>query len=100
MIEAQIQYVAGALRTLREQGATTVEVREEAVEAYDAEIQERLKGSVWNTGGCASWYLDDKGRNSVIWPGFTWPYKRRTLRFDPEAYELRTARAAAGAVTS
>jgi cation diffusion facilitator CzcD-associated flavoprotein CzcO len=100
MIEAQIQYVADALRTLREQGATTVEVREEAVEAYDAEIQERLKGSVWNTGGCASWYLDDKGRNSVIWPGFTWPYKRRTLRFDPEAYELRTARAAAGAVTS
>jgi cation diffusion facilitator CzcD-associated flavoprotein CzcO len=100
MIEAQIQYVADALRTLRERGATTVEVRDEAVEAYDAEIQERLQGSVWNTGGCASWYLDEHGRNSVIWPGFTWPYKRRTLRFDAEAYELRTARPAASAVTA
>jgi hypothetical protein len=75
-------------------------VREEAVEAYDAEIQERLQGSVWNTGGCASWYLDDQGRNSVIWPGFTWPYKRRTLSFDAQAYELRTARVAASAVTA
>jgi hypothetical protein len=100
MIEAQIQYVADALRTMRERRATTVEVREEAVEAYDAEIQERLQGSVWNTGGCASWYLDDEGRNSVIWPGFTWPYKRRTLTFDPAAYELRAAREAIGAVTS
>jgi cation diffusion facilitator CzcD-associated flavoprotein CzcO len=100
MIEAQIAYVADALRTMRERGATTVEVRQEAVEAYDAEIQERLQGSVWNTGGCASWYLDEHGRNSVIWPGFTWPYKRRTLSFDPEAYELRTARRAASAVTA
>jgi cation diffusion facilitator CzcD-associated flavoprotein CzcO len=99
MIEAQIQYVAEALRTMRERGATTVEVREEAVEAYDAEIQERLQGSVWNTGGCASWYLDDEGRNSVIWPGFTWPYKRRTLTFDAGAYELRSA-PVASAVTS
>jgi cation diffusion facilitator CzcD-associated flavoprotein CzcO len=95
MIEAQIAYVADALRTMRERGATTLEVREEAVERYDAEIQEKLEGSVWNTGGCASWYLDDMGRNSVIWPGFTWPFKRRTLRFDAAAYELRTPRPAA-----
>jgi cation diffusion facilitator CzcD-associated flavoprotein CzcO len=73
MIEAQIEYVAEALRTMRERGATTLEVRREAMEAYDAEVQRRLQGSVWNTGGCASWYLDARGRNSTIWPGFTWP---------------------------
>jgi hypothetical protein len=95
MIEAQIAYVADALRTMRERGATTLEVREESVERYDAEIQEKLAGSVWNTGGCASWYLDDMGRNSVIWPGFTWPFKRRTLRFDATAYDLRNPRPAA-----
>jgi hypothetical protein len=53
-------------------------------------VQERLKGTVWSTGGCASWYLDDQGRNAVIWPGSTWPYKRMTLRFDAESYDLRT----------
>jgi hypothetical protein len=80
---------------MRERGATTLDVRRQAMEAYDAEIQQRLAGTVWNTGGCASWYLDAHGRNSTIWPGFTWPYRRRMLRFDPAAYELRAARPAA-----
>jgi cation diffusion facilitator CzcD-associated flavoprotein CzcO len=100
MIEAQIAYVAEALRTLRARGATTVDVRRDAMEAYDAKIQTRLAGTVWNTGGCASWYLDDHGRNATIWPGFTWPYRRRTLAFDPEAYDLRTARSARPAVAA
>jgi hypothetical protein len=95
MIEAQIAYVADALRSMRARGATTLEVRRDAQEVYDAEIQRRLQGTVWNTGGCASWYLDEHGRNSTIWPGFTWPFKRRTLRFDAEAYELRAAPARA-----
>jgi len=94
MIEAQIDYVADALRTLQERGLATAEVRREAQDASTRAVQERLKGTVWSTGGCASWYLDEHGRNAVIWPGFTWPYKRRTLRFDAESYDLRTARPA------
>jgi cation diffusion facilitator CzcD-associated flavoprotein CzcO len=97
MIEAQIAYVIDALRTMRERRAATVEVRREVQDAYDAELQKRLQGTVWNTGGCASWYLDEHGRNSTIWPGFTWPFKRRTLNFDAQAYELRTAPAVATA---
>jgi cation diffusion facilitator CzcD-associated flavoprotein CzcO len=90
MIEAQIAYVADALRTMQERRVAAVEVRPEAQEASTREVQERLQGTVWNTGGCASWYLDAQGRNATIWPGFTWPYKRRTLRFDAESYDLRT----------
>jgi len=100
MIEAQINYVIDALRTMKQRRAGVLEVRREAQEAYDAEIQRKLEGTVWNTGGCASWYLDATGRNSTIWPGFTWPYKRRTLRFDVEAYELRSARPTVSTVTS
>jgi cation diffusion facilitator CzcD-associated flavoprotein CzcO len=92
MIESQIAYVADALRAMEERGADVVEVRREAQEASNREIQKRLQGSVWNTGGCASWYLDDQGRNATIWPGFTFTYKKETARFDPEAYELRRAR--------
>jgi cation diffusion facilitator CzcD-associated flavoprotein CzcO len=91
MAEAQIGYVADALRTMRERGAAVADVRPEAQEASTRAVQERLKGSVWNTGGCASWYLDDKGTNAAIWPGSTWTYKRTTLRFDEESYDLRPA---------
>jgi cation diffusion facilitator CzcD-associated flavoprotein CzcO len=100
MIESQIAYIADALKTMRAYRAESVEVRREAMEAYDAEMQRRLEGSVWNTGGCASWYLDATGRNSIIWPGFTWPFKQRTLEFDAGSYALRRAPAKAPATVT
>ncbi len=88
MIEAQLSYVLDALRQMRRRGATRIEVRRDAVEAYNAYIQRRLVRSVWNTGGCSSWYLDATGRNTTIWPYFTWRYWQKTRRFDPAPYVL------------
>ena len=34
----------------------------------DADIQRRMKRTVWTRGGCSSWYLDEHGRNTVLWP--------------------------------
>ncbi len=95
MIESQLNYVVDCLRTMDERGLATVEVRTDAVATFDEEIQRRLQTSVWNTGGCASWYLDANSRNTTLWPGFTWEFRRRTRRFDPEAYTLTPARRAA-----
>ena len=78
-----------ALRTLGRQGAGVFDVRPAVQERYNEVVQERLRNTVWNTGGCASWYLDANGRNSALWPTFTWPFHRRTARFDVDAYELR-----------
>ncbi|HYI62488.1 MAG TPA: NAD(P)/FAD-dependent oxidoreductase [Acidimicrobiales bacterium] len=91
MIESQITYVLDALRRMERDGIGRVEVRGEAVEAYNDEIQSRLEGTVWMSG-CASWYLDDTGRNTTLWPGFTWQFRLRTRRFDAEAYDLAPAR--------
>jgi hypothetical protein len=46
---------------------------------------------VWNSGGCSSYYLDRNGRNSSIWPGFTFAFRRRTRTFDLGDYEVHTA---------
>jgi cation diffusion facilitator CzcD-associated flavoprotein CzcO len=89
MIESQLQYVIDCLHHLRESGLGIVEVREDVLERYNDELQERLRGSVWNSGGCSSWYLDGHGRNPTIWPGSTWPFRRRLRRFDGEDYRLR-----------
>ena len=56
------------------------------------EIQRKLEKSVWNTGGCASWYLDRNGKNTVLWPDFTWRYRLRTKRFDAESYGFAPAK--------
>ncbi|NUR66106.1 MAG: cyclohexanone monooxygenase, partial [Streptomyces sp.] len=50
------------------------------------------KRTVWNTGGCTSWYLDENGRNTTIWPGTTSEFRRATRRVDITEYEVLRAR--------
>jgi cation diffusion facilitator CzcD-associated flavoprotein CzcO len=91
MIESQLEYVMGALRALRERGAGTLAVRPEVQERYNARLQSRMDRTVWNSGGCSSWYLDANGRNTTIWPDFTWRFRRALQRFDAESYDWRPA---------
>jgi hypothetical protein len=87
MIESQIAHALNALREMDERGVETLEVRPEAYESYNSEIDAEMPGTVWNTG-CASWYVDKTGRISTIWPDWTWRFRRRAARFEPAAYVL------------
>jgi cation diffusion facilitator CzcD-associated flavoprotein CzcO len=95
MIESQIQYIVSCLRLMRSQGLREVDVRPEAQATYNREIQARLAKSVWSTGGCMSWYMTRSGRNTTLWPGFTFEFRYRTRRFDPQSYQLAGEKPAA-----
>jgi cation diffusion facilitator CzcD-associated flavoprotein CzcO len=86
MIEAQLPYIMGCLRLLQRRGFATFEVRPEACRAFNIELERRMRRTVWMTGGCLSWYLDKHGRNTTLWPDFTWKYRRLMRRFDAENY--------------
>jgi cation diffusion facilitator CzcD-associated flavoprotein CzcO len=88
MIEAQLEHITSALVHMERYGAATAEVRRPVVEAYNAEVQGKASRTVWNAGGCASWYLDAEGRNTTLWPDYTFRFRRLTRRFEPTAYEL------------
>ena len=88
MLEAQIQYVRRALDLMRREDVAALEVRREVQDDYSAEMQHALAGTVWNTGGCGSWYFDRNGRNSIMWPDFTFRFRRRTQNIDPADYHL------------
>jgi cation diffusion facilitator CzcD-associated flavoprotein CzcO len=90
-IEAQIGFAIDALRAMDARGATAVDVRRDVMERFDDEIQRRLAPTVWNSGGCHSWYVGADGRNFTIWPAFANEYKRRLARFDPAEFELTSA---------
>src|SRR5262245_39221723 len=91
MIESQIRYVAGAIRLAERELAGTIEVRQDVQDAFQAEIQRKLADGIWSTGGCKSWYLDARGVNRTIWPGFTWRYWMRTRRVAPADFNLLPA---------
>jgi cation diffusion facilitator CzcD-associated flavoprotein CzcO/acetyl esterase/lipase len=84
-LESQMNYIVGAVRLLRRRGGR-LSVRPEVQRAFDSEMQSRLSTSVWQTG-CSNWYVDENGRDSQNWPGFTLEYRLRTRRLDPSDYE-------------
>jgi cyclohexanone monooxygenase len=47
-----------------------------------------MRDTVWSSG-CASWYIDENGRNTTLWPGFTWKYRQLTREFDPAEYDVQ-----------
>jgi cation diffusion facilitator CzcD-associated flavoprotein CzcO len=86
MIESQIAYVLSAVKRMRARSVKLVELRPDAQAAYNHRIQKRLAGTVW-ASGCMSWYLTRSGKNTTLWPGFTFEFRWRTRRFDPAPYQ-------------
>lgn len=87
MIESHIGYIAGCLRMLCRRGARTMQVREEVEHAYNERLQNAFRGTVWMSG-CRSWYLSKRGRNTALWPGFTFAFRRLTRRVKADDYRF------------
>ncbi|MBM7059452.1 NAD(P)/FAD-dependent oxidoreductase [Pseudomonas sp. UL073] len=95
MIESQIHYVLGALDLLKQRRLRSLEVKREAQDKFNGKLQGSLGSTVWNAGGCMSWYLHPvSGRNCTVWPGFTWRFRMLTRNFDPAAYHFSRQSAA------
>lgn len=92
MVEAQLRYVAAALEAMRQRGAATVEVTEAAQARFVAAVARRLEHTVWQTGHCTSWYLDDNGRATTLWPDFTWRFVLDSRRFDTGSHRFSWTR--------
>ena len=88
MIESQIRYIAHAIAAVDEFDAQALAPTRSAQDRDNAELQGDLARSVWNTGGCRSWYLDEHGVNRTLWSGMTWEYWRDTRKLKPSEYKF------------
>lgn len=91
MLESQLNYIVDGLRVMDAEQLASVDVSADRARSFNDGLQRELAKTVWNAG-CSSWYLDAEGRNSTNWPTFTWTYRRRTRRFDREAYTTEPRR--------
>jgi cation diffusion facilitator CzcD-associated flavoprotein CzcO len=89
MIESCVEYVSRALKFIEANDVGSVEIKREALDNYEKMIQAHMKDTVWTTGGCSSWYLDANGRNTVLWPSFTFQFRRECRSFDPSKLTIR-----------
>jgi hypothetical protein len=96
MIESQIHYVGEAVSAVDSSDFEALAPTRSAQDTYNAGLQERLGHSVWNTGGCSSWYLDEHGKNRVLWGGYTWQFRRATRKLEFGEYRFWGAKRPAG----
>ena len=88
MIEAQVRYVLSCLKMMRRRGQKVLSLRAERQKHFVEQIVQRLGRTVWQTGGCRSWYQDQKtGENTTLWPGSVVDYMRRTRSAAAKDYE-------------
>ncbi len=92
MIEAQVRYVIKCLKLMRRRNLAVMEVRAGAQQEFAINIQRRMSRTVWQAGGCVSWYQDTQtGENTALWPGSVISYIRTTRSVSPSEYDLRPA---------
>ncbi|WP_426718706.1 alpha/beta fold hydrolase [Corynebacterium auriscanis] len=96
MFEAQARYIRQAveLASSRTVNSGSVPVKASiaptprAQRNFDHLVGRLTNGTVWTSGGCDSWYLDQTGHNSNIWPGSTLEYILRTRRISQKDHEV------------
>jgi cation diffusion facilitator CzcD-associated flavoprotein CzcO len=88
-IEAQAHYILSCIHAAEKQGIRAIDVRPEVQEAFVDRVDRRMQTSVWNSGGCGSFYLSDSGRNIAWWPWFAWQFARRTKRVDLDDFHAQ-----------
>jgi cation diffusion facilitator CzcD-associated flavoprotein CzcO len=88
MIEAQIHYVMELLRTARRTGSASFDVRPESQARYNRWLQRRMQQTVWLRGGCDSWYLDERGVNTTLYPGPSSEFWRSLRRVRADEYDF------------
>ncbi|MFI7066224.1 flavin-containing monooxygenase [Kribbella sp. NPDC050124] len=88
ILEAQLDHVLAAVSALIHRGWSSLDVRPEVQAAFVSEVQSALAGTVYEKGGCASYYHDINGRNSFSWPWSSARLQRDVARFDPLHYAI------------
>ena len=89
MIEAQVSYIAKAIRLMRQRRAKRLEISKASQRRFTAEMDTRMDQSVWKGGGCTSWFLDPRtGRNNLLWPSYSTDFWLRTRLIKTRDYTL------------
>ena len=88
MLEHQVAYIERVLDRIEHDNVTTVEVKQRAVETYNAALQRDLDGvAVWQAG-CNGYYRAANGRIVTQWPHTMTEYANRTRAVDWNAYDI------------
>lgn len=83
VIEAQMEYIRRAIQAVRTRQGQSIEVKPQAEADYTAMVHREMKQTVWQAGGCHSWYQSKSGHVIAMFPGFSFTFRQLAKRFKP-----------------
>lgn len=86
IIESQVNYILQGVKKILSKQYAALEIKEEVQNNYNQKLQKKMKKTVWQTGGCISWYQDDRGNNPTLWPGYTVTFRKKTAKFKEDEW--------------
>jgi cation diffusion facilitator CzcD-associated flavoprotein CzcO len=92
-IEAQLDFILDAIDQITQHRIRSIDVATDVLRRFVDTVDRRLASSVWNSGGCQSYYLSPSGRNFTFWPGFVFTFRRRMRRCRLDEFDVRYAAA-------
>lgn len=88
VIESQMQYIMKSISAAMHKNDKVIEVTERAEDNYTNMIHSEMTKTVWDFGGCNSWYQSKSGKVVAMFPGFTFNYRRMANNFKPEHHDI------------
>lgn len=90
LAEAQLGYIVDAIKTMQRKGVTRLSIKPSVLRRHNDKVQKHLKTTVFNSGGCSSYYLDKNGRNFAAWPWSLARLQKQLRRFRLKDYASST----------
>lgn len=86
-IEAQGDYVVRMVEQMRTEGIASLNPKQEMVEAFTENVEERFEGTT-HSKGCTSWWSDQTGFNHSIWPGSSDDYRALLAKVELAEFDV------------
>jgi len=93
--ECGVRYILGCIEHVLRNGQRALDVKREVHDRFNEAVDAENRRMAWGWSDVNSWYKNTFGRVAQNWPFTLLEYWQRTLRPDPDDYDL-TGRAATG----
>lgn len=91
LAEAQLDYIVDGLQKIKSGNIAKLNIKPDVLKAHNDKVQKHLKTTVFNSGGCKSYYLDANGRNFAAWPWSLKQLKVRLKQLNLDDYQVTYA---------
>ncbi len=82
LMESQVGMAMKIIQKTEKHNWKSASIKQEEETKFNDWVQEKLKGTIWVKGGCKSWYQDLDGKNRVIYPDYSFRFRKKALNPD------------------